>query len=112
MRTWIVAFPFLAACGPGSSEATLTSLACMEAQDVVKGRLRAPASAKFPSCALGITEYEIRATPSKDKIWVFGHVDSQNSFGAMIRSEFAVTFRTNQRLDAPSQWTTEGVAIE
>ena len=56
------------------------------AQDVVESELKSPSSAKFPWYSerfitdLGNNEYMISA-----------YVDSDNSFGAKIRSEFTVT---------------------
>lgn len=52
-------------------------------QDFVSKRLKSPVSAKFPSfseeyvCYLGEKRYQVSA-----------YVDSQNSFGAMIRTQF------------------------
>ena len=65
---------------------------CGWAQDAVKNQLKAPASAQFPNCVLGLDQYQIRATPDGKTYWVAGYVDSQNSFGAMLRSKFIVKF--------------------
>lgn len=64
--------------------------ACAAAQEAVKAKLKAPASAKFPGCAFGAHEYRIRANESRDTVWVMGHVDAQNAMGAMLRSDFGV----------------------
>ena len=62
-------------------------------QDFVHKRLKAPSAARFESLN------NVAAQPSKDKKWKkmknvwdsVGWVDSQNSFGAMIRSEYMCT---------------------
>lgn len=64
--------------------------ACIAAQDAVRAQLKAPSSAKFPGCALGAHEYRIRADESLGTVIVMGHVDAQNSMGAMLRSDFGV----------------------
>ena len=64
--------------------------ACAIAQEAVRAKLKAPASAKFPGCAFGAHEYRIRADETRDTVWVMGHVDAQNAMGAMLRSDFGV----------------------
>jgi hypothetical protein len=61
--------------------------AYVEAQDYVKQALKSPSTAKFPGTDFlvhhfGDNEYE-----------VVSYVDSQNSFGAMIRSNWNVQFQ-------------------
>ena len=51
-------------------------------QETIKGVLKAPSTAKFPS----ITDWKFKKEP--DKVIIQSYVDSQNGFGAMIRSEF------------------------
>lgn len=84
----------------------LMVFACSEAQRAVKQRLKAPSSAKFPGCGLSLAEYEIRATADKATWWVEGYVDSQNSYGAMLRREFIVKLT----LDGDN-WTPVDVAL-
>ena len=57
------------------------------AEEVVRANLKAPSSAKFPG------SYHV--FKNNDVIEVVGYVDSQNSFGAMIRSKFFVKFDKN-----------------
>lgn len=61
------------------------------AQDVchqfVKERLRAPATAKFERYS------EARITGVEPTYTVRGHVDSENGFGALIRSDYTCTVR-------------------
>lgn len=56
-------------------------------QEIIKTILKSPSTAKFP------LNYDEWATGKQDgKTIVQGHVDSQNSFGATIRSEFQVIY--------------------
>lgn len=73
-----------------SADERLSLEACAAAQEAVRAKLKAPASAKFPGCAFGAHEYRIRADETRDTVWVMGHVDAQNAMGAMLRSEFGV----------------------
>lgn len=73
-----------------SADDRLSLEACNAAQEAVRAKLKAPASAKFPGCAFGAHEYRIRADEARETFWVMGHVDAQNSMGAMLRSEFGV----------------------
>lgn len=87
---------------PGPSADDLLAMeACAIAQEAVKAKLKAPSSAKFPGCAFGAHEYRIRADEARDTVWVMGHVDAQNDFGAMLRSDFGVKLeRRNGQLVA------------
>lgn len=82
---------------PATSQASkhsmlLTEL-CRRSQEAVLSQLKAPRTAKFPSCAWKAYEYETRATPDRDMFWVSSHVDAQNDFGALVRSRFVVKFK-------------------
>lgn len=63
--------------------------ACIAAERAIRDRLKAPSTAKFPGC----WDYETRISRDEQTVWVIGHVDAQNSFGAMIRSKFVVQMR-------------------
>lgn len=63
-------------------------MAYFACQEFVERKLKSPASAKWP-LADDITSTKI----SGDKYKVAGYVDSQNSFGAMLRSNFVVIMR-------------------
>ena len=89
------------------SETNLVMEACSEAQRAVKASLKAPASAKFPGCVMGAHEYTINTNEARDKFSVRGHVDAQNDFGAMIRSEFIVILSRSG-----DSWTATRVAVE
>lgn len=58
--------------------------ACDVAKQFVKARLKAPSTAKFPGC--GDMGYERDGDAWK----VSGYVDSENSFSAMLRSQFYI----------------------
>ena len=63
-------------------------MAYVMAQDFVSARLKAPATADFPSIASGDpTVLPIAGC----KFIVSSYVDSQNSFGANVRSRFVAT---------------------
>lgn len=60
--------------------------ACIVAQGFVKDRLRAPATAEFPGWRIPDC-----TVTQRGRIWVVNsYVDSQNAFGAMIRSDYTV----------------------
>jgi len=87
--------------GPQEYEVDKT-LACIIAQDFVKQRLKSPKSAEFPPCRdisidyLGNKTYEVS-----------GYVDSQNSFGALLRTDYYVRLT-----DLGETWKAEEVIIE
>jgi hypothetical protein len=58
----------------------------VKCQDIVSQALKSPSTAKFPN----ITKWAF--SKETEKIIVQSYVDSENSFGATIRSEFQVTF--------------------
>jgi hypothetical protein len=61
---------------------------CSAAREFVRQRLKAPATAKFASCV----EAGVAKLPSGDYT-VMAWVDSQNNFGAMIRTRYLATLR-------------------
>ena len=58
--------------------------------DLVKNALKAPSTAKFPGLLSG--EWDYRYNPSAGTAVYSSHVDSQNGFGAMIRSRFTCEY--------------------
>ena len=54
------------------------------ATDYVRQQLKSPSTAKFPS----ITDANITWTPDGRLYTIFSYVDSQNSFGAMLRTQW------------------------
>ncbi|SHH55063.1 hypothetical protein SAMN02745135_01174 [Caloranaerobacter azorensis DSM 13643] len=65
------------------SEQTDLQIRC---QNVIKSILKAPSTAKFPN----ITKWYFGK--DREKIVVQSYVDAQNSFGAVVRSNFQITF--------------------
>jgi hypothetical protein len=68
--------------------------ACHEAQQVIRSKLKAPSTAKFPSCSFKEGEIATRGERSSagNPIWhVVHYVDAENSFGAMLRNRYIVT---------------------
>lgn len=60
----------------------------------VTDRLKSPASANFE----GLTEFDAEKTSDSWKI--SGHVDSQNSFGATMRTNYTCNVRPTSETDA------------
>lgn len=77
---------------------------CYYAEEAVKASLKSPASAKFSSCV----ENEVRGDETKGTYWVKGHVDAQNSFGALLRSRYIVRIHTTDK----KNFTVGNVGIE
>jgi hypothetical protein len=61
------------------------NMTSLEAADLTRNNLRAPTTAQFPFT----TTFSV-ARDDKCRFTVNGYVDSQNGFGAMIRSQFEV----------------------
>ncbi|MBX6965991.1 hypothetical protein [Alcaligenes faecalis] len=80
-----------------------TIMAYVMSQDFVKTKLVAPATAKFPPFS------DVKVTKLGEcKFTVLGYVDSQNSFGAMLRA----TYSANVRYDRQSgKWALESLAM-
>lgn len=57
---------------------------------LIEERLKAPSTAKWQSPADFIVE---KAKAKKDTWVVYGYVDAQNSFGAMLRTQFWATIK-------------------
>lgn len=62
--------------------------ACSTAREFVRQRLKAPSTATFASCV----EAGVAKLPNGDYT-VMAWVDSQNTFGAMIRTRYLATLR-------------------
>jgi len=54
-------------------------------QGFVKERLVSPASAKFPR----MNNYDVKIQKDEHIYFIQGYVDSQNSFGAMLRTYYS-----------------------
>ncbi|CAM4431727.1 hypothetical protein [Deinococcus marmoris] len=67
-------------------------------QDAVKDKLKSPSTAKFASSATKIGS--VQSNENGNKSWA-GWVDSQNSFGAMLRTNFVCSYKLeSQKLEA------------
>jgi hypothetical protein len=85
---------------PGSKDLRLE--ACYMAQQFVEQRLKAPSTAEFQNCYdVTVSFYE------PDTYIVPSYVDSQNGFGAMLRSEYRATVQHLGR----DRWRLVGVTF-
>lgn len=95
----------------GENSASITScgssgMAHTMAGNFVKRELISPSTAKFPSSH----EQGVLIVPlDKCRYQILSYVDSQNAFGAMIRSRFTVTM---QSLEGGKSWRAHDLAIE
>ena len=71
-----------------TEEASNLQLTC---EECVKRILKAPSTAKFPN----ILDWKFQK--DKDIVIVQSYVDSQNGFGAMLRSNFQITLNTTDK---------------
>lgn len=72
------------------------SMAFAQTQDHVRRRLRAPSTAKFPWSDYHVTAY-------RDCTYeVLAHVDAQNGFGAMVRTNYVARMKVDPNTD---RWT-------
>lgn len=81
--------------------------ACFMAQEFVKQRLKAPSTADFSNCIND--DGSVPVDKNDDGGWTAaGYVDSQNSFGAKIRSTYVVKLHHV----SGDQWQADSVDIE
>jgi hypothetical protein len=59
--------------------------ACIVSHEVVRNQLRSPSTADFPSCI-----YADKRKMSDGSFVVSSYVDSQNGFGAMLRTRYTI----------------------
>ncbi|MFA5841117.1 MAG: hypothetical protein WC847_02515 [Candidatus Paceibacterota bacterium] len=60
---------------------------CVESEHILEGFLKSPSTAKYPTCN-SITIERL----ANDQFNVRSYVDSQNGFGAMVRSNWSVKY--------------------
>ncbi|MFE0142190.1 hypothetical protein [[Kitasatospora] papulosa] len=97
----------LTACGSGDGKPLDESAAVM-CEDFVKQRLKSPGTAEFPGVTDG--DYAKTTVLSDVKPWkykVTGVVDSQNSFGATVRSNYTCTTSTKD----DDTWTLDDIQL-
>jgi hypothetical protein len=74
--------------GASSGGGTVESQVIKSCQDTVKSTLKSPATANFQTATAKL----------KDKTWTInGTVDSQNSFGALVRSSYQCTMTESEK---------------
>lgn len=75
--------PSSSPAAPGAPNPIKNTEACAIAEKFVTDKVRAPATADFP--------WACNASQTGDKWVVKGYVDSQNGFGAKLRTNYVVT---------------------
>ncbi len=69
---------------------------CMTAEQHVKDTLKAPSTAKFTDCQ----DYDtLKFVDHGNLVVISGYVDSENSFGAMIHKQWAVTYEKKGKMN-------------
>lgn len=82
-------------------------MAAIQCQDFVRNRLNSPATADFP-----FLDREVRSE-GNETYFVISYVDSQNGFGATIRSDFNCRIRYAGGEDADIRnWELVDLAIQ
>jgi hypothetical protein len=82
--------------------------ACYMAEVFVEQRLKAPATAKHPWCSEAVV-----SETGENEFLVVSYVDSQNSFGALIRTKYAAKVRFDKYDEKRNQlWTLVDIAMK
>ncbi|WP_208183590.1 hypothetical protein [Shewanella algae] len=107
----LIAAMALAGCGDGKPAEPTESMAYIQCKKAVSHVLKAPSTAEFGSYSDSIVTPIKTVTDSYGSIsktfLVVGYVDSQNGFGAMIRSKY-----TCQITGEPGNlWSTDSIDI-
>lgn len=79
------------------------SYAWAMAQQVVKGQLRAPSTAKFPA------RPDNHAYGGDCVHAIFGHVDAENAYGATVRQRFDLTMTYDKEAN---RWRATGLQLQ
>jgi len=77
---------------------------CVQAQMLIEQTLKSPATADFPVC----NDFSITRTTDGGYI-VESYVDSQNGFGALIRTDFTIAF---SYINGGKQVITEALTVD
>lgn len=67
---------------------------------MVKEKLKAPSTARFPAVTLTNTDSVQITERGKDTVWVIGHYDSQNAFGTYMHGRY----KARLRKDSTGKW--------
>lgn len=102
----IVAISIIGTCNDKSSSVEIKSVdtssiqisAVFKSKEIVKTLLKSPSSAEFP-----MGEQNCWLLPDSTII-VKGSVDSQNSFGAMLRSNYIVKYKWYSDIEKSDNW--------
>ncbi len=98
IRSYVIPLP-----AGGVADAGLAFAACSHAQDFVRDRLVSPSTAKFQINCF----WDQGAAREASGDWsAIGTVDSQNSFGAMVRSTYVVELS-----NASGSWQLVGITM-
>lgn len=77
------------------------------AEETVKDNLKTPSTAKFPA----YSNFKVKS--EGDNIFtISSYVDAQNSFGAMIRSDFVVKIKVKEIYDNGYKYTVQDIRIQ
>lgn len=92
---------------PAGPKPITTNDACHMAERFVDQRLKAPSTAKHPWCSDAVI-----SQTGENEFLVISYVDSQNSFGAMLRTKYAAKMRFDKYDEKRNQlWTLLDLAM-
>lgn len=107
-----IVLPRMHSLSPEERDSDMTFLACLASQDAIKSKLRAPATANFPSCDnSSIDEYQMRVNKSRNTFVIRGYVDAENGLGEKIRNQYEVTLFRSGSDASLSQFTATSVQL-
>lgn len=118
-KIWIIGLLILLICGctETSEEPTINKFgeyyeadlgtACFMSQDFVEKRLKSPGSAEFQSCKKEEYGGVMVRYLGNQTYYTRGYVDSQNGFGALIRSNYRTEILDNQ----DETWTLKDIDV-
>ncbi len=86
VAVWILSASLKSGGDSGGSDVPHAATGCSASRRAIAERLKSPSSAKWLDC---------RSTTSSGVQTVVTTVDSQNSFGAMLRTQWVTTVRNN-----------------
>ncbi|CAB4218719.1 hypothetical protein UFOVP1596_38 [uncultured Caudovirales phage] len=91
-----------------SDTESMKTSAYIVSQDFVKARLKSPSTADFP-----FVQEKDGYDPASKIYTIVSHVDSQNSFGAIVRMEYAIQMKFNGgEADDPNNWAVVKIGMQ